>query len=105
MKLEKRVALITGAAMGIGKAIAMEFMREGANTVVTDINDEMAQKTVHEMNALNGLEAIAIQMDVTDFAFGGFEQFRYDPLDINKFPPKYFYYYGRQYYLNIGFRF
>jgi NAD(P)-dependent dehydrogenase (short-subunit alcohol dehydrogenase family) len=68
MKLEKRVALITGAAMGIGKAIAMEFMREGANTVVTDINDEMAQKTVHEMNALNGPEAIAIQMDVTDFA-------------------------------------
>ncbi|MCD4695254.1 MAG: TonB-dependent receptor, partial [Bacteroidales bacterium] len=40
-----------------------------------------------------------------DFAFGGFEQYRYDPLDIEKFPPKYFYLYGRQYYLNINFRF
>jgi hypothetical protein len=40
-----------------------------------------------------------------DFAFGGFEQYRYDPLDIDKFPPKYFYLYGRQYYLNINFRF
>ena len=41
----------------------------------------------------------------TDFAFGGFEQFRYNPLDINKFPPKYFYLYGRQYYANISLRF
>jgi hypothetical protein len=40
-----------------------------------------------------------------NFAFGGFEQYRYDPLDINKFPPKYFYLYGRQYYLNLSFRF
>ncbi len=39
------------------------------------------------------------------FAFGGFEQYRYDPLEIDKFPPKYFYMYGRQYYLNINFRF
>lgn len=40
-----------------------------------------------------------------DFAFGGFEQYRYDPLDLGKFPPKYFYLYGRQYYFNINFRF
>lgn len=40
-----------------------------------------------------------------DFAFGGFEQYRYDPFDMDKFPPKYFYLYGRQYYLNINFRF
>ena len=40
-----------------------------------------------------------------DFAYGGFEQYRYDPLEIGKFPPKYFYLYGRQYYLNINFRF
>ena len=43
--------------------------------------------------------------DVQDFAFGGFEQYRYDPLELDKFPPKYFYLYGRQYYLNINFRF
>jgi hypothetical protein len=41
----------------------------------------------------------------TDFAFGGFEQYRYDPFDLDRFPPKYFYLYGRQYYLNISFRF
>ncbi|MBN1952544.1 MAG: TonB-dependent receptor plug domain-containing protein [Bacteroidales bacterium] len=44
-------------------------------------------------------------LDNTDFAFGGFEQFRYDPLDLEKFPPKYFYLYGRQYYLNVNVRF
>ena len=44
-------------------------------------------------------------LDNQEFAFGGFEQYRYDPLDIDKFPPKYFYLYGRQYYLNINFRF
>ncbi|MCF8368463.1 MAG: TonB-dependent receptor [Bacteroidales bacterium] len=43
--------------------------------------------------------------DIQDFAFGGYEQYRYDPFDINKYPPKYFYLYGRQYYLNISFRF
>jgi len=40
-----------------------------------------------------------------DFAFGGYEQYRYDPLEMEKFPPKYFFLYGRQYYLNINFRF
>jgi hypothetical protein len=44
-------------------------------------------------------------LDNTDFAFGGFEQFRYDPLDIERFASKYFYLYGRQYFLNINFRF
>ncbi|MEZ5082135.1 MAG: TonB-dependent receptor plug domain-containing protein [Bacteroidales bacterium] len=42
---------------------------------------------------------------IQDFAFGGFEQYRYDPLEITKYPPKYFYLYGRQFYLNISFRF
>jgi len=44
-------------------------------------------------------------LDEQDFAFGGFEQFRYDPNELEKFPPKYFYLYGRQYFLNISFRF
>jgi len=43
--------------------------------------------------------------DVQDFAFGGYEQYRYDPFDIDKFAPKYFYLYGRQYYFNVNFRF
>jgi hypothetical protein len=40
-----------------------------------------------------------------DFAFGGFEQYRYNPFDMDKYPPKYFYLYGRQYFLNVNFRF
>jgi hypothetical protein len=44
-------------------------------------------------------------LDEQDFAIGGFEQFRYDPLDIEKFPSKYFYLYGRQFFLNLNFRF
>ncbi len=40
-----------------------------------------------------------------DFAFGGYEQFRYDPNDLGKFPPRYFYLYGLQYYVNLSFRF
>jgi len=44
-------------------------------------------------------------LNTTDFASGGFEQLRYDPSDINKFPPKYFYLYGRTYFINISFRF
>jgi hypothetical protein len=39
-----------------------------------------------------------------DLAIGGFEQLRYDKTDIGKFPPKYFYLYGTQYFLNINFR-
>ncbi|MBN2174104.1 MAG: TonB-dependent receptor plug domain-containing protein [Bacteroidales bacterium] len=44
-------------------------------------------------------------LNTTDFAFGGFEQYRYDPFDLDRFPNKYFYLYGRQYFLNINFRF
>ncbi|MBE0638486.1 MAG: TonB-dependent receptor plug domain-containing protein [Bacteroidales bacterium] len=44
-------------------------------------------------------------LNETNFAFGGFEQFRYDPNDLEKFPPKYFYLYGIQYYANLSFRF
>ncbi|MFO8128510.1 MAG: TonB-dependent receptor [Bacteroidales bacterium] len=44
-------------------------------------------------------------LDKTDFRTGGYEQYRFDPDNISKFPPKYFYYYGRTYYVNVYFRF
>jgi hypothetical protein len=44
-------------------------------------------------------------LDVTNLAIGGFEQYRYDTGNIDKFPPKYFYMYGRTYFLNMYFRF
>ncbi|MFO7790735.1 MAG: TonB-dependent receptor [Bacteroidales bacterium] len=44
-------------------------------------------------------------LNTTDFIIGGFEQYRYDIANIDKFPPKYFYMYGRTYFLNVYFSF
>lgn len=44
-------------------------------------------------------------LDTQDLATGGYEQWRYDPFDMDQFPPYRFYLYGRQYFLNINFRF
>ncbi|PLX02030.1 MAG: beta-ketoacyl-ACP reductase [Marinilabiliales bacterium] len=52
--LDGKTALITGAARGIGKAIAMKFAQEGANVAFTDLNyDEFMKETEQELNALN----------------------------------------------------
>jgi NAD(P)-dependent dehydrogenase (short-subunit alcohol dehydrogenase family) len=55
MELEKRVAIITGAGSGIGKAIALAFAAEGALVIVNDINKESAQKVVGEIERRNGI--------------------------------------------------
>ena len=50
--LEGKVAIITGAARGIGKAVAMKFAQEGANIAFTDLKyDENMQKTEEEIAA------------------------------------------------------
>jgi 3-oxoacyl-[acyl-carrier protein] reductase len=61
-----RVAIITGAAQGIGRAIALRLVRDGARIVVADIQFEKAQATAQEAQTL-GPEAMAFQVDVTDF--------------------------------------
>ncbi len=43
-------------------------------------------------------------LGTTDYRMSGFEQLRYDNVNINKFPPKYYYMYGRTYFLNLYFR-
>jgi hypothetical protein len=43
-------------------------------------------------------------LNTQDLKVGGFEQLRYDHENINKFPPKYIYLYGTQYFLNVNFR-
>ena len=61
-----RVALVTGGANGIGRAIALRLAAEGAHVVVTDIDQEGAQAVSEELNQSHGQgRAIACQMDVT----------------------------------------
>ena len=67
MRLKNKVALITGGARGIGRAIALTYAQEGADIVVADVNLEIAQQTASEIEAL-GRKALALEMDVTSFA-------------------------------------
>jgi 3-oxoacyl-[acyl-carrier protein] reductase len=64
MELKTKVALITGAAQGIGKAVTLVLARHGADVVVADVNIEKAQETAREVEAL-GRAAMAIRVDVT----------------------------------------
>ncbi len=65
MKLKDKSALITGAASGIGKDIALLFAREGAKVAVADLDRNAADATAAQIRAAGG-QAIGIAMDVTD---------------------------------------
>jgi NAD(P)-dependent dehydrogenase (short-subunit alcohol dehydrogenase family) len=65
MKLKDKVAWITGAGNGIGKATALIFAKEGAKVIVTDIDEEAVQRTYDEIK-MNGGEALAIPGSVTN---------------------------------------
>ncbi|WP_417565361.1 3-hydroxybutyrate dehydrogenase [Marinobacter sp.] len=65
MRLENRIALITGAGRGIGRAIAEHYGREGARVAVADLTLESAQDTVQAIEAAGGT-AMALAMDVTN---------------------------------------
>jgi 3-oxoacyl-[acyl-carrier protein] reductase len=67
MRLKDKVALITGAAQGIGREIALAFGREGADIVVADVNLEKAGQVAKEIEAL-GRKVMALELDVTDYA-------------------------------------
>jgi len=66
MRLKDKVALVTGGARGIGRAIALTFAKEGAVVAIADVNLEEAQKTVREIEAM-GRVSLALEMDVTKF--------------------------------------
>ncbi len=65
MKLTDKVALITGAASGIGKEIALVYAKAGAKVVIADLNLNEAQSVAEEIKA-QGFEAMAVAMNVID---------------------------------------
>jgi len=86
-ELARKVALVTGAAGGIGKAIAIRLAAEGAHVAVTDIDAEGSQEVAEEINRANGPgRSVVFAMNVADqgqvaAAFQGLRQ-AYGGLDI-----------------------
>jgi NAD(P)-dependent dehydrogenase (short-subunit alcohol dehydrogenase family) len=58
-----KVAFITGAASGIGRAAALAFARQGASVVVTDVSEQGNQETARIIEELGG-RAVAVRCDV-----------------------------------------
>src|SRR5690349_6630938 len=68
-KLEGKVALVSGAGRGIGRAVAIKLASEGARVVVNDLDDDPAAETIELIRAISG-EAVACVGSVTATDFG-----------------------------------
>ena len=66
MKLEGKVALVTGGSRGIGKAIALTLAEEGANVVINYVKNDAEAEDVVEALKLKGVKSIAVKADVSD---------------------------------------
>ncbi|MDA8080144.1 MAG: SDR family NAD(P)-dependent oxidoreductase [Actinomycetota bacterium] len=64
MLLSNQVAIVTGAAQGIGKGIALKFAEEGCFVAIADIRDEHARETLNEVKSI-GSDGLALSCDVT----------------------------------------
>jgi len=64
MLLTDRVAIITGGAVGMGRAMAHKFAEEGCSIVISDISESLGKKTADEVSEIGG-EAIFVRCDVT----------------------------------------
>ncbi len=65
LKLKGKVALVTGAAQGIGKAVAVLLARNGADIIVSDINLEKAEETAKQIESI-GPKVMAVKVDVAN---------------------------------------
>ncbi len=64
-RLDEKVALITGAARGIGRGIATEFAKEGADVIIADLLIDEAARTAGELQNRYSVTTLAVPMDVT----------------------------------------
>jgi len=65
VNLEGQVAVVTGGATGIGRAIALKLADKGAAVMIADINEESAEQTAAEVKEISGESALFVT-DVTD---------------------------------------
>jgi 3-oxoacyl-[acyl-carrier protein] reductase len=65
--LQDRVAIVTGAGRGLGKAFALKYAEEGARLLLPDIGLERAEKTAEEIR-LGGGKAVAVETDISQMA-------------------------------------
>ena len=66
MRLEDKVAVVTGSARGIGRAIAMRYAAEGACCVIADIDDAAAERTAGEIAGQGGQALMVLRKLIYD---------------------------------------
>ncbi|UCG35894.1 MAG: 3-oxoacyl-[acyl-carrier-protein] reductase [Candidatus Omnitrophota bacterium] len=66
MDLKGNVAIVTGAAQGIGKEIALHLAKAGAKVAIFDLNEDKLKETLKEINAVS--EGLALKVDVTNLS-------------------------------------